>query len=76
MGHGDGVCHFGEDRRVVVDVSDGDVDLGAAVDGRGGARMALEHQEGIGLGLVVQRVAGTDQARTGVDREQTVGVAR
>lgn len=70
----DGVPASGENRSVVVDVRDGDDDLGGAVDRRR-VGVGLENQQDVRLQLVVQRLDAADEARLGMDGEKALGVS-
>lgn len=73
--HCDGVTDFGENRSVVINVSNSDVDLGGAVNWRG-VGVGLENQQDVRLRLVVQRFDVADQAGLRMHREQTLRVSR
>lgn len=65
MGYGDVFCAFREHGRVVIDISDGDIDLSTAVD-RMGSCVELYGQKNIREGLVVQGPGSGDDARLGI----------
>lgn len=73
--HCDGVTDFGENRSVVINVCNSDVDLGGAVN-RTGVGEGLENQQDVRLRLVVQRFDVADQARLGMNGEQSLKVSR
>lgn len=73
LGYGDTVKGPWECRGVVIDVSDADIDLGAAVHRRG-AGVGLDDEKGVGERLVVQRLPSGNDASLSIHREQALGV--
>lgn len=75
MRYCDGVTEFRENRSIVINVNNSDVDLGGAVNWRG-VSVGLKNQQGIRLRLVVQRFDVADQAGHWMNEEITLRVSR